>query len=462
MKKSLILLLLVLALLISGCQKKEPSVNIDINIEGSIFTGIKQGRVTTKLIYDDTWLTSEDNTTFNPDLAKVANILSTDSYYREKDLEKNTQNRVLVVGNDEEYDYSLIFKALGFNDVEHIESFKQKEYEYDTNDSVTMNLAYKNIDDKYDAFIVVIRGCFSAGEWNSIFDCGSADNIYNTATGNHPEWENKDIHKDIDIAAKRAKEFIEEFVNKYDTDKPNTMLLTGHSRGGTIANILGSELEENNYAKMYTYAFNPMKATLSPKENKTIFNIFDSNDFFVDLLPFKNEQYGRNGVDITVDINNDETIKNNIKELNKADYVYVPRDFLDSYKTIFEKMFVDRNSVYVEKEIERKFPDPQSAQEKLDELISLADSSHLGLDDIMSFSQVEEDDGQYEFEIEYNGATLLRGIGKILAYGTSAGEGLQAIFEGDADACELYALLTNNIAVINGGHYLINSYFIEN
>lgn len=463
MKKCL-LLLFVLALLLSGCQKKEPAINKDIVIEGSIFSGIKEGNISTKLIFDDTWITSEDNSIFNPDLAKVASILSTDIYFREKDLEKGSQNRVLLADNNEDYDYSLLLKALGFVETEHIESFKQKEYEYDTNDSVTMNLGYKNIDDKYDAFIVVIRGCFSAGEWTTIYDSGSNDSSYIDATGSHPEWKNKDIHKGIDVAANRAKEFIDEFVKSHDTEKPNTMLLTGHSRGGTIANILGSELEESDYAKMYTYTFNAMKATMDPSDNKTIFNIFDSNDFFTDLLPFKNEKYERNGIDICEDVFSNDEIKNKICEIKKiSDYDCVSKDFLNNYGIMFEDMFADRNCLYELKNIKKEFDDIESAQEKYDELLSLTDSSHLGLDDIMTLSKIEKNDGKFCFDVEYCNATILRGLSKILTYGEAAGDGLQVLFEGDDNARELFALVTSNISKLNGAHYIINDYaIIEN
>ena len=463
MKKCLTLLF-ILIFLLSGCQKKEPTYKKEINIEGSIFTGTKDSVVSTELVFDDAWITSEDNTVFNTDLAKVAAILSTDSYFREKDLEKGSQNRVLLVDSEEDYDYSLLFKALGFDDVEHIESFKQKYYEYDTNDSVTMNLGYKNVDDKYDTFIVVIRGCFSAGEWTTIYDSGANDSSYGDATGNHPEWNSKDIHKGIDVAVNRAKEFIDEFVNSHDTDRPNTMLLTGHSRGGTIANILGSELEESDYAKMYTYTFNAMKATMNSSDSKTVFNIFDSNDFFTDLLPFKNEKFERNGTDICEDIAGNDEIKSIINKIKKVDnYDCVSKEFLDNYRIMFEDMFIDRNSLYELKTIEKEFDEKSLAQEKYDELLSLTDGSHLGLDGIMSISNIEEVDGKYCFKIEYNNATVLRGLSKIFTYGEAANDGLQTLFEEDNKACELYTLVTNNISKLNGAHYIINDYaIIEN
>lgn len=183
----------------TGCQKKETSIRKDITVEGSIFSGEKQGSINTEFVFNDAWITSEDNTKFNSDLAKAAILLSADSYFREKDLDKNAQNRVLFVDSKEDYDYSIIFKTIGFEDATHIESFKQKEYEEDTNDSVTLNMAYKNVDDKYDAFIVVIRGTFSAGEWSSSVDCGACDNNYFNLSGKHSQWENTNVYKGIDV-----------------------------------------------------------------------------------------------------------------------------------------------------------------------------------------------------------------------------------------------------------------------
>ena len=460
MKKTL-LSMICASLLISGCMSKESKINKDICIEGSIFSGIKEGRINTKLVFDDSWITTDDNNVFNRDLAKAASILNADCYFREKDLDKNNQNRVIFADKTDEYDYSLIFKELGFNNTAHIESFKQKEYNDDQNDSVTMNLAYKNVDDKYDTFIVVIRGCFSAGEWNGLFDCGAPDINYFNLTGKHSEWENTNVHKGIDVAVNRAKDYISEFVNEYDTNKPNTILLTGHSRGATIANILGMEYEEENYAKVYTYAFSPMKATLNPKDCSSIFNIFDSNDFFVDLIPFSEEKYERNGTDISIDIKNNVELQKKIAEIKDGNqYACVSKDFVDSYHALFAEMFKNRESLYIQKTIEKVFKSKIEAEEKYDEITTLIDSSHLGLDDIMSLSIIKEIDSEYIFAIDYYGASILRGLSKLLAYGSSVYDGLMTVFEDDKKAQELFTLLFDNLQDINGAHFIINDYFL--
>ena len=59
--KKMLLTIACMSLLISGCMSNEATINKDICIEGSIFSGIKEGKVNTKLIFDDSWITTNDN-----------------------------------------------------------------------------------------------------------------------------------------------------------------------------------------------------------------------------------------------------------------------------------------------------------------------------------------------------------------------------------------------------------------
>lgn len=241
------------------------------------------------------------------------------------------------------------------------------------------------------------------------------------------------------------------------------MLLTGHSRGASIANILGCEYEESAFAKMYTYTFSPMKSTLNPKDSKTIFNVYDKNDFYNVFLSFKNEKFENNGTDIIRDISINADLQKKIGELKGGnDYTGVSKEFLENYIKLFENLFEDRNSLYEFKEKTITFSDEQAANAKRDELTSLIDDSQLGLKNYISFNTVYETNNEYSFIMTHNNAAVLQGLAKLLAYGNSVYEGLKVLYENDESVLELYSLVNNNLNNLNNNHYLINDYvFVE-
>ena len=281
MKKiTVIILAMVLALgtLVSCSPKVNPENEISaaVHVDGAIFSGTDGKSIALTAKFNPDWLTAGDNTVYNGNLAAFAALLSTDTYFREKDLAKGTQNRVITDGT-EEYSFASLMTAFGFTDTEHVESYKAKTYETDTNDSVTMNLAHCLWSDR-DVYVVAVRGCFSAGEWMSAFDPGTQSD------DSHPDWKNRTNMKGFDIAANRALEFINGFVSAHDDPgKPNSILITGHSRGAAIAEILGAMFEDNEDFSSRTYVFNSMAVTTDEKAKnyRTVFNIFDSGDLYM-------------------------------------------------------------------------------------------------------------------------------------------------------------------------------------
>ncbi len=466
-KLSLVFLTIVLSLgLLAGCG--QTTTSYPAHVEGSLFGGKSDDSIAVDVSFDSKWITKNDNTKYNKDLAAFSALCSADSYFRVKDYEKGTQNRVLFDDEEESsYEFTSFFKKLGFTDVRHVESFSEKEYASDSNDSVTMTMAYANVDNKYDMYVVALRGCFSSGEWISVFDPGCDGASYIGLTGEHPEWTDKNHFKGMDIAANRADEFINEFMEANDDPEcPDCILFTGHSRGGSLANILGAKYEKAGEAKTYTYTFNTAGTTCSEDaaEYKTIFNIFDSGDFFFDPLPFGNEHFVRYGTDLTDNISGNEEILKEIGDLKgREDYISAGSETIEAYHSLFGSVFPDRASVYEKKEVTETFATKEEAQAKADELQNLIGKENgLGLEGLCKLQDITETaDGKYALTMEYSGAAILVGYSKLLAYGASVYEPLTALFAQEQAVCDIAALLADNLAGISGGHQIANSYVLS-
>ncbi len=467
---AVMLVLAALAVSVPACAKKESEPEIEkkkVTVEGSIFGGQNEDKIGVEVSFDTKWITTDKNTVYNPELAKFCAVLSADSYFREKDLAKGRQNRAILDENaDAEYAQTSLLKAFGFTETEHYESYLALEDPTDSNDSVTLNVGHQTVGGKYDVYVVVVRGCFSWQEWCSAFDPGCADADYETLTGKHPEWTHKDYFKGIDIAANRALDFISSFMAKNGDEKlPDTILITGHSRGGSIANILGADFENDKDVKSYTYTFNAMASVSSKLKNDytTVFNVFDEGDFFVDPFPFGDGSFQRFGIDKSVKISGSEEAKEAIAAIKgRDDYASVPETAADEYRAMFASRFENRDMLTDSVKITRVFDNEASANAEREEILSLVGSEKgLGLEDLSKVGEVVKNaDGKYEVTFEYCGLALLRSFAKILAYGTAASDAFRTLFEEDETASAIAAWIAENLGAINSGHLLVNGYAI--
>lgn len=464
---SVVILAAVLILcLATGCGRQKETI-LPVHVAGSIFGGGGTDSIGLELKFDPDWITKADNTVYNGELAAFSALISADTYFRTKDLDRGTPNRVTVDGADTDaYDQTVLLSTLGFTDVQYIESFKAAAYEADQNDSVTLTMGYLNSGDKFDCFVIGIRGCFSSGEWNSIFDVGSNGGTYTELTGEHPEWTDPDLMKGIGVASGRAMSFISEFITAHDDpSRKNCVLVTGHSRGGAIAQIAGARLEDDSTVKSFTYTFNssPVTDNESAENYKTIFNIFDSADFFSDCFPFANEKFYRYGKTLSVDAAENSEILNKIAAVKGTDdYRCLSDDGALEYTEMFGRLFEDRASLYERREIIRSFADEASAEAARAECSALTGSeTGLGLELLCSLSEIEKnEDGEFEFRIVYCRGALAQCIGRVLAYGQSACDAVKFLFAEQEDICGIADLIMANAADITGGHRLLNSYVL--
>ena len=467
--KKIILLFPVLSLLLASLTAcgTDP-VKKQAVVEGAIFGGQSDAKIDVDVSLDLKWITTKKNTVYQPELAKFCALLSSDSYFRQKDLDKGRQNRVVFAENaDTEYSVTDFLTAFGFTDAEHYESYLVLEDPTDSNDSVTLNIGHQVADGKYDVYAVVIRGCFSWQEWCSAFDPGCSDANYNGLTGSHPDWTHSEYHKGIDIAANRTLAFIEDFIAGHnDETLPDCILLTGHSRGGSIANILGAHFEKDSAIRSYTYTFNTMPAACDADAGRyqTIFNVFDTNDFFTDPFPFTEGSFRRYGTDISLSASGSEEFKAQVQALKGLnDYVSVSADTAAEYRRLFAERFPSREMLCDTESLTFVYDDEESAAAGRENFVALISSENgLGVEDLCRVSEiVKGNDGTFTLTVEYNGLALLRSYAKILAYGPAAYDAFVKLFAGEETGCEIAALIVENIDAINGGHLLGYSYLLS-
>ncbi len=208
---------------------------------------------------------SGDNAMYSKDLAKASLLLSMTSY-------SYIYTDSLKKGN-----LSNVLQDMGFKDIRTV----NLESCFSDNNITEFTLARKSIlhgGETTDLIVVVIRGTNGTlKEWTSNFDIGSGEEDSSYSTINH---------KGYDITSGRVIEEIEKYTSLYHSENASpVMWITGHSRGGSIANLCAASLSDKGN-KCFSYTFGASKTTVNPNANdyKFIFNIVNSDDL-VTYLP---------------------------------------------------------------------------------------------------------------------------------------------------------------------------------
>ncbi len=201
---------------------------------------------------------------FSEQIAKTAMILSASAYDND-----------IVMQN---------LTALGF-------AQKAKfNYQSDYNEQqVALALATRNINGT-NIVIVVVRGTYKQ-EWYSNFDIGK--NIDDTG-----------VHNGFFEASQFVLEKIKMYMTNYSIDIENTkFLLTGHSRGGAVANLTAASLIDTYSSdKVYAYTFAAPNTTTNPDSDNQrysgIFNFVNPEDFIAHI-PLEKWGFTKYGTTIT-------------------------------------------------------------------------------------------------------------------------------------------------------------------
>ncbi len=244
-------------------------------ITGSLdymFSGIDEDTVSpySNYYYSDSYFTAR-STVYNSHLATMSLVASL-SYHRPQSL----------------------FPGLGFSDI-------ATNYATDdppTPDTIGVVMSQKDIIDDGEAYTlvsIVIRGGGYYSEWANNFLIGSGEET----NGNH---------KGFYQARSRALAFIKNYLEE-NVEGKTKLWITGFSRGGAIAGIIGAWFDDNlsamsdigislAYEDVFTYTFEAPATTdkknLVGKNYSNIFNSISENDI-IPRLPFTgNEENGWN------------------------------------------------------------------------------------------------------------------------------------------------------------------------
>ena len=223
------------------------------------------------------------NNAYSKDISVLSSLIASDIY---DEVYIEITDGAVKGGNDTATTFGSL---IGLKDVKHIK-VSSSSYSVDKDDVTDFIIGHRNIVHngvEQEVIVVSVRGTNSTNaEWSSNFDVGADTNSYYSMMGkSHPHWFNKDNHKGFDVTANRVIEKVLSYINSYVDNAANkNILITGHSRGAAIANIMGKYFEDSNEYISYTYTFATPNTTTAKNASsyKTIFNIKNSDD----LIPF--------------------------------------------------------------------------------------------------------------------------------------------------------------------------------
>ena len=204
-------------------------------------------------------------------------------------------------------------------------------------------------DDERIIVLVAIPGAYGIEGWLSNLDIGADTPEYFELTNRqHNEWLNRYNHKGIDVTANRIIVDIKDYIHSIDSDAQPVLWITGFSRGGAIASIIGAYFESDPDVISFTYAFANPAITTSPTAHdyQTIFNILNEDDFTVFMWP---EQWGftRFGTDISISIY--DYGQEAFRRLSGEDYTLRPNHFDNKSALIGDivELIPNREALYI-------------------------------------------------------------------------------------------------------------------
>lgn len=239
-----------------GINDDKDSAKKDNNFEGKMHYTIdheeKTCNVEFSVDYRDFF---NNNTTYNDEPAVLASLYASDIY---------ADNYIQVTGGATGgSNNATSFVALfGLADAENIfiDSDNYTSDKDDVTDFVIGHCKVEHRGETREIIILSVRGTNGTNaEWSSNFDVGAdTEEYYNAMGSEHPYWKNKINHKGFDVTANRVLEKVEDYISRYglnDSSINKSILITGHSLGAGISNLLGAHFENDGSYKSFTYTF---------------------------------------------------------------------------------------------------------------------------------------------------------------------------------------------------------------
>lgn len=205
------------------------------------------GEVSSSVLWDDAWF-SQDPFTYNHELARACSVISALAY---------AESGYYQSGSDTPPYMENALYDLGFDKVE-TESYRYRSEVVDEvldvmtqqSDGVAYALAHKDLGEsdgvRRELIAVSVRGSYGS-EWLSNFNLGEGEAA---AAAEALADERSHDHTGYQIAALDILAQLDEWVDEAESRGSEvSILLTGHSRGGAVAGLLASMLDDRAAAR---------------------------------------------------------------------------------------------------------------------------------------------------------------------------------------------------------------------
>ena len=266
------------------------------------------GKVKEEVIHGDTQVSMDyrrffnDNSSYDPELGTLS-LMYAGSIYKDISISGRGSE---MGSSSSSMKAKQLMERLGMDDVVDL-SLKDANSGYNEayKDQHLTEAAIGHRTVKYDnktkeIIQVVIRGTNGTlDEWQSNFDVGSTANF--SAMRDAKGWRKSTNHMGFDITANRVRTILKTYVNKNCGGDEKVFWITGHSRGASIANILGAYLVDEGYT-VFDYTYATPTTTLAPDAGsyKGIYNLVNKDDFVPYLPMWGFRHYGKTAkIDVT-------------------------------------------------------------------------------------------------------------------------------------------------------------------
>lgn len=320
---------------------------------------------------------------------------------------------------------SPLLAQIGAIDIEKIR-ISDAKFDVDPYDVVNLLMGHHTFESenkKYQVYFITIIPYPTNKGWISNFDVGAANEngelteSYKLLEGsNHTDWVNHSDHKGFSVSTTRALKFIKNYQEKHqDKDATPITYVTGHSRGGAVANIIAKDFVDRNQ-QVRAYCFNPPNTTLVSDEvakkdsyNSSIFNIINNGDVVSRVPAFGFKLYGK---DIKLDIDED-----NYENFMKKEYEGNSPETLDELEELLNKMVTkdgvtSRNNFYEIREKDEDYEEKwEGTREEMENLKKKLDNSKLFpknsyAEKCFTYSEIKGEDPECYIEFETRPALL--------------------------------------------------------
>ena len=287
------------------------------------------------LDWDETWFLTNLSNKYHHGIARMACILSEVAYVNETtDPElnqiKNVYRKLGAVDSSQDFHYDIDYNAAGIGNNQVAFSFASKEI--------------KTAKGKKNLVFVVIRGTpFSANEWIS--------NV-NVADSSRDETL---VHEGFFLAETQVHKALIYYLLKMKINPEESyFLISGHSRGAAVANLLGANLVDEGFFKpenLFVYTFACPNVSQEDKTSDAkygfIWNIVSPEDI-VPTVPMRKgnwnfKKYGNTRVFANRWNTSEEVFENDyIPRINMYYYLLMERDYYPFDTGYYIPMMVTR------------------------------------------------------------------------------------------------------------------------